>query len=285
MVGGLAVIVSVSAFPSFQDSGLQSFVSWSLESEPARVRRDDGCNGDKKCEARAAKAALKAAKKAAKEAAVQAKADARQAAKEAKDQARAVKVAAKQAAKEAKTEAKENARQAKADAKAAKVAEKEAIRQAKKEAKEQAIQDKEEAKTSTRLRYKMLDQDDQCLKRAVQFMSVTDEAGSVSGSMIISKPEDTPNDAGWYILVDIPKRHAATSAASGSYSTGTYPAVTVSGFPSWCGVELGSGADDEDVKTFTAPLSIDFDGSKSASTWDYYYCYTPLAEDETGETC
>merc|ERR1712179_100868 len=109
-VGGVAIIVSVNAFPSFQNTGLENLVSWSLESETAiRSKRD---SDDPDCDARCQKIKRKEEARAAK---VAAKAEARRQ----KEEAKAAKVQAKQEAKAAKIQAKQEAREAKVAAKEA----------------------------------------------------------------------------------------------------------------------------------------------------------------------
>jgi len=287
VIGGLAVTISVTAFPSFQDSGLQSLVSWSLESDTAdRVRRDADDDCDARCQRNREKQAAREAKKAAKEAAVAAKKAAKAAANLAKEQARQEKVQAKEILKQQKSAAKAAAVQAKKELKEARVAAKEAIREARKTAKAVAVLAKANAKANSRLYWKKLETTDVCVVNQVAFAPDVEEEFSVTGQFVVTKPNDAPNNDGWYVLADPPKRHYVTSVVSEGFSTTKTPAAVINGFGSWCDQEMGSGWSAEDAKTFVADLVIDFTGSTSAAEWNFYYCYSPVGEGDDEElTC
>jgi hypothetical protein len=290
VVGGLALIVSVTAFPSFTDNGLQSLVSWSLEADTAdRVRREGhhpDC--DAKCQKRAEKAAFKKAKAEAREKALAAKEALKTQAREAKQTARENKVAAKLAAVEKRASQKQAQRDAKADQRQAKVDQKEAAREAKKADKAAVMEKKAKGKVNARLAYKKLDKNDNCVAGAVMFMTMMDMEYVASGTIMVTKPADAPNNAGWYVLADMPKRHGTKSVTSSNaaLSFGRYPALTVSGFSSWCDVDGGSGWVEGDDKIYTTDVSITYKGHTSAALWTFYYCYAQVGDGDDEElTC
>lgn len=273
-VGGVAIIVSVNAFPSFQNTGLENLVSWSLESETAiRSKRD---SDDPDCDARCQKIKRKEEARAAK---VAAKAEARRQ----KEEAKAAKVQAKQEAKDAKVQAKQEAReakvQAKQEAREAKVAAKEAAR-------EKKIADKREAfinKVSGKLGANKLDANDKCVPSTVAYTEASGSDGFSSGSFTVTKPADAPNNAGWYVMVDPPKKHSASDASTDNDKSVSFDdAIHVTGFSSWCDVEGGS-TPESGPKTIVASFEVTYSGTTSAANWPMYYCYSPVGEGDDEE--